>query len=62
MNDDEGEFSNGLSRIERLVVIAHYGDGLTLEEVAAVLEVSADEVRRVHARLVARGRRPRAAK
>ncbi len=45
-----------LSREERLVVMLHYGEDLTFQEIAGILDLAPDSVEAMHARIVARVR------
>ena len=45
-----------LSREERLVVILRYGENLTMEDIAAVLDWRADHVAKIHDEVVSRVR------
>lgn len=50
------------NELDRLVVIMRYADELSFEEIAAVLDLTVEDVRDAHDAAVERIRRPRRAK
>jgi len=46
--------TKNLTRAERIIVVLHYYDEMSLKEIAAVLDLSESKVEQIHASIIAR--------
>lgn len=54
LKDIKGFLTNGLSRTERLILLLHYYDGMTLRDIGATLDLSESRVEQMHTSILLR--------